>query len=99
MDQKKIFLVQWCAATNCSSLARITHFSLTLLELAQEEAHSSLYLNNKNNVFKDGIGVKGLRFKIHGNKHGNYGSIMVIIMVIIMIIMVIIMVIMDYGPL
>ena len=31
-------------------------------------------LNNKeNNVFKDGIGVKGLRFKIHGNNHGNHG--------------------------
>ena len=28
----------------------------------------------KNNVFKDGIGVKGLRFKVHGNNHGNYGQ-------------------------
>ena len=30
-------------------------------------------LNNKeNNAFKDGIGVKGLRFKLHGNNHGNH---------------------------
>ena len=29
-------------------------------------------LNKENNVFKDGIGVKGLRFKLHGNNHGNH---------------------------
>ena len=29
--------------------------------------------NKENNVFKDGIGVKGLRFKLHGNNHGNHG--------------------------
>ena len=35
---------------------------------------SLVYLGNKeNNVFKDGIGVKGLRFKLHGNNHGNHG--------------------------
>ena len=28
--------------------------------------------NKENNVFKDGIGVKGLRFKLHGNNHGNH---------------------------
>ena len=28
--------------------------------------HYSLY-NKENNVFKDGIGEKGLRFKLHGN--------------------------------
>ena len=34
-----------------------------------------LLINNKeNNVFKDGIGVKGLRFKLHGNNHGNHGK-------------------------
>ena len=34
-----------------------------------------LLINNKeNNVFKDGIGVKGLRFMIHGNHHGNHGN-------------------------
>ena len=27
--------------------------------------------NKENIVFKDGIGVQGLRFKLHGN-HGNY---------------------------
>ena len=31
-----------------------------------------LILNNKENiVFKDAIGVKGLRFKFYGNHHGN----------------------------
>ena len=29
-------------------------------------------INKENNVFKDGIGVKGLRFKLHGNNHGNH---------------------------
>ena len=29
-------------------------------------------MNKENNVFKDGIGVKGLRFKLHGNNHGNH---------------------------
>ena len=29
--------------------------------------------NKENSVFKDGIGVKGLRFKLHGNHHGNHG--------------------------
>ena len=48
--------------------------------------------NKENNVFKDGIGVKGLRFNSHGNHHGNMVTIIVIIMVIIMIIIVIIMV-------
>ena len=28
--------------------------------------------NKENNVFKDGIGVKGLRFKLHGNNYGNH---------------------------
>ena len=28
--------------------------------------------NKENIVFKDGIGVKGLRFKLHGNNHGNH---------------------------
>ena len=28
--------------------------------------------NKENNVFKDGIGVKGLRFKLHGYNHGNH---------------------------
>ena len=35
------------------------------------------YLTRKkeNNVFKDGIGVKGLRFKLHGNNHlKHYGK-------------------------
>ena len=32
--------------------------------------------NKENNVFKDGIGVKGLRFKLHGNNHGkHYGNL------------------------
>ena len=30
-------------------------------------------LNKENNVFKDAIGVKGLRFKLYGNHHGNHG--------------------------
>ena len=29
--------------------------------------------NKENNVFKDGIGVKGLRFNLHGNNDGNHG--------------------------
>ena len=29
-------------------------------------------MNKENNVFKYGIGVKGLRFKLHGNNHGNH---------------------------
>ena len=53
-------------------------------------------LNKENNVFKDAIGVKGLRFKLHGNNYGNhdkhYGNLFVIIMIIITVIM-------DYGPL
>ena len=28
--------------------------------------------NKENNVFKDAIGVKGLRIKLYGNHHGNY---------------------------
>ena len=32
--------------------------------------------NKENNVFKDGIGVKGLRFKLHGNNHSkHYGNL------------------------
>ena len=32
--------------------------------------------NKENNVFKDGIGVKGLRFKLHGINHGkHYGNL------------------------
>ena len=31
-------------------------------------------IKKENNVFKDGIGVKGLRFKRHGNNHGNLGK-------------------------
>ena len=31
-------------------------------------------MNKENNVFKDGIGVKGLRFKLHGN-HGYHGFV------------------------
>ena len=27
---------------------------------------------HENNVFKDGIGVTGLRLKLHGNNHGNH---------------------------
>ena len=27
--------------------------------------------HNENIVFKDGIGVKGLRFKLYGNHYGN----------------------------
>ena len=27
----------------------------------------------ENNVFKDGIGVKGLSIKLHDNNHGNHG--------------------------
>ena len=30
--------------------------------------------NKVNNVFKDGIGVQGLRFKLHGNIHCNNGN-------------------------
>ena len=30
--------------------------------------------NKENNVFKDGIGVKGLRFKLYGNNYGNHGK-------------------------
>ena len=31
--------------------------------------------NKENNVFKDAIGVKGLRFKLHGNNYGKqYGN-------------------------
>ena len=29
--------------------------------------------NKENNVFKDVIGVEGLRFKLYGNHHGNHG--------------------------
>ena len=29
-------------------------------------------IDKENNVFKDGIGVKGFRFKLHGNNHGNH---------------------------
>ena len=29
--------------------------------------------NKENNVFKDGIGVQGLRSKLHGNNHDNHG--------------------------
>ena len=32
------------------------------------------YVNKENKVFKDGIGVKGLRFKLHGNNHGSHGK-------------------------
>ena len=31
-------------------------------------------VNKENIVFKDGIGVKGLRFKLHGNNQGNHGK-------------------------
>ena len=32
--------------------------------------------NKENSVFRDGIGVKGLRFKLHGNNHGkHYGNL------------------------
>ena len=30
--------------------------------------------NKENNVFKDALGVKGLRFKHHGNHPCNHGS-------------------------
>ena len=30
--------------------------------------------NKENIIFIDGISVKGLRFKLHGNNHGNYGK-------------------------
>ena len=32
------------------------------------------WVNKENNVFKDGIGVKGLMFKLHGNNHSNHGK-------------------------
>ena len=31
-------------------------------------------VNKANNVFKDGIGVKGLRFNLHVNNHGTHGK-------------------------
>ncbi len=33
---------------------------------------NNLIVNKENNIFKDEIGVKGLRFKLHGNNHGNH---------------------------
>ena len=41
-------------------------------EFAVHRAGSQL--NKENNVFKDAIGVKGLRFKLHANNYGNHGK-------------------------
>ena len=32
-----------------------------------------ILINKENNVFKDAIGVKDLRFKLYGNHHGYHG--------------------------
>ena len=41
--------------------------------MGKGEDEAAAVQNKENNVFKDGIGVKGLRFKLHGNNHGNHG--------------------------
>ena len=50
-------------------MVRTVVTSHRLLQLSQDKTVK----NKENNVFKDGIGVKGLRFKLHGNNHGNHG--------------------------
>ena len=42
----------------------------TILTLAVKPLR--LYLNKENIVFKDGIGVQGLRSKLYGNHYSNY---------------------------
>ena len=32
------------------------------------------YENEENIVFKDGVGERGLMFKLHGNNHSNHGN-------------------------
>ena len=50
-----------------------THYSVnTAYRLDQS---LSWFPDKKENiVFKDGIGVKGFRFKLHGNHHSNHGN-------------------------
>ena len=55
------------------NLGNWDHKGLNRCRVGQNSNLAGTNSNKENNVFKDGIVVKGLRFKLHGNNHGNPG--------------------------